>query len=93
MNKIANRLNVYIQNHPFDAGDSGCETVLDQIYQAYIQSHEGDPKRLKKVFRNWRNSFVPCRWKITMQCLPYVVTCAASTSGWHLWTACNTARD
>lgn len=29
MNEIANRLNTYIQSHPFDAGDSGCETVLE----------------------------------------------------------------
>ena len=31
MNEIANRLNAYIQSHPFDAGDSGYETVLDQL--------------------------------------------------------------
>lgn len=42
MNEIANRLNTYIQSHPFDAGDSGCETVLEQLYQAYAESHESD---------------------------------------------------
>lgn len=31
MNGIANRLNAYIQSHPFDSGDSGCETVLEQL--------------------------------------------------------------
>ena len=43
MNEIAARLNTYIQSHPFDAGDSGCETVLEQLYQAYAESHESDP--------------------------------------------------
>ena len=48
MNEIATRLNTYIQSHPFDAGDSGCETVLEQLYQAYIQSHEGDPEEIRE---------------------------------------------
>ena len=51
MNEIANRLNAYIQSHPFDAGDSGCETVLEQLYQAYIQTHEGDPEEIREDFR------------------------------------------
>ena len=29
MDKIANRLKAYIDAHPFDLGDSDCETVLD----------------------------------------------------------------
>ena len=40
MNEIAKQLNTYIQSHPFDAGDSGCETVLDLLYQAYAETHE-----------------------------------------------------
>ena len=51
MNEIAKRLNAYIQNHPFDAGDSGCETVLEQLYQSYIQSHEGDPEEICECFQ------------------------------------------
>ena len=51
MNEIANRLNTFIQGHPFDAGDSGCETVLEQLYQAYIQSREGDPEEIKEGFQ------------------------------------------
>jgi len=51
MNGIASRLNTYIQSHPFDAGDSGCETVLEQLYQAYIQTHEGDPKEIREGFQ------------------------------------------
>ena len=43
MDKIAQRLKTYIDTHPFDPGDSDCETVLDQLYQAYAESHESDP--------------------------------------------------
>ena len=39
MDKIAQRLKAYIDAHPFDSGDSDCETVLDQLYQAYAESH------------------------------------------------------
>ena len=51
MNEIANRLNTYIQSHPFDAGDSGCETVLEQLYQAYAESHESDPEEIGDGFK------------------------------------------
>ena len=51
MNEIANRLNTYIQSHPFDAGDSGCETVLEQLYQAYAESHESDPVEIGDGFK------------------------------------------
>ena len=43
MDNIAKRLKAYIETHPFDPGDSDCETVLDQLYQAYAESHESDP--------------------------------------------------
>ena len=51
MNEIANRLNTYIQSYPFDAGDSGCETVLEQLYQAYAESHESDPEEIGDGFK------------------------------------------
>lgn len=51
MNEIANRLNAYIQSHPFDSGDSGYETVLDQLYQAYAESHESDPEEIGDGFK------------------------------------------
>lgn len=35
MDNIAQRLKVYIEAHPFNPGDSGYETVLDQLYHAY----------------------------------------------------------
>ena len=51
MNKIALRLNAYIQKHPFNSGDSDCETVLDQLYQAYAESHESDPAEIGDGFK------------------------------------------
>ena len=48
---IAYRLNAYIQKHPFDSGDSDCETVLDQLYQAYAESHESDPPEISEGFK------------------------------------------
>ena len=40
------RLKAYIETHLFDPGDSDCETVLDQLYQAYAESHESDPPEI-----------------------------------------------
>ena len=51
MKNIARRLNAYIQAHPFDSGDSDCETVLDQLYQAYAESHESDPAEIEDRFK------------------------------------------
>ena len=51
MENIAKRLNAYITAHPFDSGDSDCETVLDQLYQAYAESHESDPPEIKDSFK------------------------------------------
>jgi len=51
MKDIAHRLNGYIENHPLDLGDSDCETVLDQLYQAYTESHESDPAEIGDEFK------------------------------------------
>ena len=51
MDKIAKRLKAYIDTHPFDPGDSDCETVLDQRYQAYAESHESDPTEISDGFK------------------------------------------
>ena len=51
MDKIALRLKTYIDTHPFDPGDSDCETVLDQLYQAYAESHESDPLEISEGFK------------------------------------------
>ena len=51
MKEIAHRLDAYIQKHPFDSGGSSCETVLDQLYQAYAESHESDPPEISDGFK------------------------------------------
>ena len=48
---LAQRLKAYIETHPFDPGDSDYETVLDQIYQAYAESHESDPPEIGEGFK------------------------------------------
>ena len=52
MDKIAKRLKDYIEAHPFDPGDSDCKTVLDQLYQAYEESHESDPTEISDGFKD-----------------------------------------
>ena len=51
MDNIAQRLNAYIEAHPFDPGESNSDTILDQIYQAYQESHESDPPDIRDGFR------------------------------------------
>ena len=51
MDNIAKRLKAYIEKHPFDPGDSDCENVLDQLYQAYAESHESDPAEIGEGFK------------------------------------------
>ena len=51
MDNIARRLKIYIEAHPFDPGDSDYETVLDQLYQAYQESHESDPPEIREGFK------------------------------------------
>ena len=51
MKDIPSRRNAYIQKHPFDSGNSDCKTVLDQLYQAYAESHESDPAEIGDGFK------------------------------------------
>ena len=51
MDNFAKRLKAYIDTHPFDPGDSDCENVLDQLYQAYAESHESDPAEISDGFK------------------------------------------
>lgn len=37
--------------NPPDLGDSDCETVLDQLYLAYAESHESDPPEIRDGFK------------------------------------------
>ena len=50
MDNIAQQLKAYIDSHPYDSGSSDCETVLDQLYQAYADSHESDPPEIREAF-------------------------------------------
>ena len=91
MKDIAHRLNAYIESHPLDLGDSDCKSVLDQLYQAYAESHESVLRRLVMDSRSWRNFYTPCRWMITTQCSICVAACAVPTNVRLLSTAYNTA--
>ena len=51
MDNIAKRLKAYMDKHPIDLGDTDCETVLDQLYQAYAESHESDPPEISEGFK------------------------------------------
>ena len=51
MDNIAKRLVSYMDKHPIDLGDTDCETVLDQLYQAYAESHESDPPEIREGFK------------------------------------------
>ena len=51
MDKIAEKLKAYIDTHPLDLGEGDCETVLDQLYQAYTESHESDPLEIRDNFK------------------------------------------
>ena len=51
MHNIAKRLTSYMDKHPIDMGDTDCETVLDQLYQAYAESHESDPPEIRDGFK------------------------------------------
>ena len=52
MDNVAQRMKTYIEAHPFDPGDSDCETVLDQLYQVYQESHENDPPEIRDGLNN-----------------------------------------
>ena len=51
MDNIAKRLKAYMDRHPINLGDTDCETVLDQLYQAYAESHESDPPEIRNGFK------------------------------------------
>ena len=51
MDNIAKRLAAYMDKHPIDLGDTDCETVLDQLYQAYAESHGSDPPEISEGFK------------------------------------------
>ena len=56
MKSIAAQLDRYIHSHPLNLGDDEFETVLDQLYQAYAESHETDPPGVAKGFKELEDS-------------------------------------
>ena len=50
MDNIAQRQKVYIEARPFASGDSECDSVLDQLHQAYTEAHESDPPDIRDGF-------------------------------------------
>ena len=50
MDSISKCLEAYIKSRKSDGGASECETVLDQIYQAYAESQESDPPEISDGF-------------------------------------------
>ena len=53
MDNIVQRLKAYMESRPFDPGDSDFDTVLDQLYQAYAESHESDPPEIRDGFKDF----------------------------------------
>ena len=51
MKQSLQRFRSYIETHPLDTGDEEHPTVLDQLYQAYAESHESDPQEIRDGFK------------------------------------------
>ena len=51
MEQFLQRFRSYIETHPLDTGDEEHPTVLDQLYQAYTETHESDPSEIQDGFK------------------------------------------
>ena len=51
MEQFLQRFRSYIETRPLDTGDEEHPTVLDQLYQAYAESHESDPPQIRDGFK------------------------------------------
>ena len=45
------QLKAYIETHPFDPGTNECRSILEQLYQAYFESHESNPPEISDGFK------------------------------------------
>ena len=88
MDKIAKRLEAYIEIHPFDSGDSNCATVLDQLYQAYAESHESDPPEIRAGFAELETFLESCLWTIITQSSTSAAASPQNTNVKHSKRAC-----
>ena len=50
-NNFARRLETYCKTHSLDLGMGDCNTVLDQLYQVYAETHEADPEEISSGFK------------------------------------------
>lgn len=50
MEIILQNLRSYAQAHPFDVGDENCDTVLEYLFLAYINSRESDLPEIREGF-------------------------------------------
>ena len=55
MQTLLELLKCCAENHTFDSGDPDCQTVLDQLYRAYAESHENDPPGIREGFKELEN--------------------------------------
>ena len=51
MQTIINLLKRHMETFPFDTGDPDCQTVLDQLFWVYRDSHESDPPEIRDGFK------------------------------------------
>ena len=51
MQSFAEALKAYTHDHHFNSGSGDSETVLDQLYQAYSESHESDSPEISEGFK------------------------------------------
>ena len=51
VNNYAHRLETYCKTHSLDLGTSDYDTVLDQLYQVYAETHESDPEEISGGFK------------------------------------------
>ena len=51
MDNFAKKLKAYFESKPINLGEGDCETVLEQLFQAYQESHESDPPDIRDNFR------------------------------------------
>ena len=89
MQSFAETLKVYTRDYHLDAGNGDAQTVLDQLYQAYAESHKFDPSDIRGGFRELDILLGNSHWKITMLALTSATTSAPPMSIKHSWTASN----
>ena len=51
MDTLAKKLKAYIESKPINLGEGDCETVLEQLFQVYQESHKSDSPDIRDNFR------------------------------------------